>query len=806
MKRKRILSAVLAILMICSLVHAGLSLEVEAASHPSVIRSRMYELFNSSKYKGKSYTAFDTPTMSGCWAFLYNFSIDLFGVGVPSQKSATELTVNSNWYQVGSTASTNNAVLALLKTAQSGDVFQYRNSKATSRHIAMVYEVTDSGITKYDNVSSVGVRSATHTWTDLTTSKGIGDFSASGYALSLYRCTKNVVGASAKPSNASVRTNKSTYTLGETVTITPSATGATSYTMRIELDGNVVYSNYNGFTGTTAYKPDKEGSYKIFISAINSAGFVDASCMFTVIDKPSNASVHTNKETYLLGETVTITPSAKNAVNYDMGIWFGDYLTGEEVFVKSYFTGTATFTPTEAGTYTIALAALGEDGYNGEWATAFAAFTVYEESPTDKLGAYEGRFTVFDAEATEEEPRYLGTLGLGEAPEGYGYYQLSARARLTYDETVEGMYPSGGIFMLAVGAAESGAVYPTQEALANNKLVSFEGDDKFGVYGSATNYVGSMTDEEAAGIYKARYAFAVGGDISSVDEAGNRYFEFDIILRGVLAKPGDSFELKLDGWVNDGTGQISYQSSSGSISERMNVVESKSGVITIPEANGVLSFTKDDVETDAIKLLRWQGMDAEATGEPRNRGYDPTQTSDTVGIRLNGAPMAYSAANLAKAKELFKGVKYESLTHSGAVSQQVTEQADGSLTVGDKLKISFGSSGGNITATVTALKPVAMRLTMADGSECLIATPGDVNLDGSMDANDWTTIMRWTLQASSRYDVMDYPGFTLNGQSFDLWALLADMTGTAAGGSRSNRVDANDWTTIMYLTLQAWKK
>ena len=228
-------------------------------------------------------------------------------------------------------------------------------------------------------------------------------------------------------------------------------------------------------------------------------------------------------------------------------------------------------------------------------------------------------------------------------------------------------------------------------------------------------------------------------------------------------------------------------------------------ICEIPAGKEVLSFTKDNVTTDAIKLLRWQGMDAASTGEPRNRGYDPTQTSDTVEIRLNGAPMAYSTANLAKAKELLRGVKYESLTHSGAVSQRVTESG-GVIKIADKLSISFGSSGGNITATVTALKPVAMRLTMADGSECLIATPGDVNLDGEMNANDWTTIMRWTLQASAKHDVTEYPNFTLNGRSFDLWALLADMTGTGVSGSRSNRVDANDWTTIMYLTLEAWKK
>ncbi|MBQ9535671.1 MAG: RICIN domain-containing protein, partial [Clostridia bacterium] len=70
---------------------------------------------------------------------------------------------------------------------------------------------------------------------------------------------------------------------------------------------------------------------------------------------------------------------------------------------------------------------------------------------------------------------------------------------------------------------------------------------------------------------------------------------------------------------------------------------------TVAPEKEVLSFTKSNVTTDAIKLLRWQGMDAASTGEPRTRGYDPTQTSDTVGIRLNGAPMAYSTANLAKA-------------------------------------------------------------------------------------------------------------------------------------------------------------
>ena len=85
------------------------------------------------------------------------------------------------------------------------------------------------------------------------------------------------------PSNASVSTDKPIYTLGETVTITPSASGADHFTMRVCYgtygSDTTVFSDFNGFVGNKTYTPNRIGHYIVRISAIGGSGdFIDAEC------------------------------------------------------------------------------------------------------------------------------------------------------------------------------------------------------------------------------------------------------------------------------------------------------------------------------------------------------------------------------------------------------------------------------------------------------------------------------------------------------------------------------------------------
>ena len=90
------------------------------------------------------------------------------------------------------------------------------------------------------------------------------------------------------PSNVKVSTDKTSYSLGETVTITYSASNAVSYNLSVWLGdygtGTLVTSE-NGFTtGKATWQPNKEGTYTMYVEAINSYGFSSAACQFVVSD------------------------------------------------------------------------------------------------------------------------------------------------------------------------------------------------------------------------------------------------------------------------------------------------------------------------------------------------------------------------------------------------------------------------------------------------------------------------------------------------------------------------------------------
>lgn len=92
-------------------------------------------------------------------------------------------------------------------------------------------------------------------------------------------------------SSASVTTDRTTYTLGNTVTVQPSSTGGAYYTMRISLEteDNTVYEVSNGFTGTKTYTPTQTGHYIVRISAYGSSGsWLDAVCTFEVEEPVCN--------------------------------------------------------------------------------------------------------------------------------------------------------------------------------------------------------------------------------------------------------------------------------------------------------------------------------------------------------------------------------------------------------------------------------------------------------------------------------------------------------------------------------------
>ena len=193
-------------------------------------------------------------------------------------------------------------------------------------------------------------------------------------------------GTPGSPTSVSIKTDKSTYTLGETVKVTPSSTGGKKYTIHFELNGTIMYHDWDGFTGSMTYKPTEPGTYKVIVSAINDYGYRDASTTFKVEEakwgegtagSPTNVSVKTDKSTYTLGETVKVTPSSTGGKKYTIHFEQNGAIVYHD---WDGFTGSMTYKPTKAGTYKVVVSAENDYGYR-DATTTF----VVEEVKTGKI-------------------------------------------------------------------------------------------------------------------------------------------------------------------------------------------------------------------------------------------------------------------------------------------------------------------------------------------------------------------------------------------------------------------------------------
>ena len=181
--------------------------------------------------------------------------------------------------------------------------------------------------------------------------------------------------------NFEITGGKGTYTLGDTVTISYSAGGATSYDIEIRLLGEDEVFRVDGTTATSVtYTPTKAGNYNIsaVVHLINGSTYQHVTLggpHFSVVELPSNLVASTDKSTYQLGEAVTFSLSANNAAKYAISVWDGGaFSEGNRVYSSGYSeTGSFTFTPTAVGTYGIGYQA---ENSAGKYITATGVFTV----------------------------------------------------------------------------------------------------------------------------------------------------------------------------------------------------------------------------------------------------------------------------------------------------------------------------------------------------------------------------------------------------------------------------------------------
>lgn len=233
------------------------------------------------------------------------------------------------------------------------------------------------------------------------------------------------------PTDLTIHINQDTYTLNTPVQIEPSATNATHYAISIWRGafktGERLYANFN-LSGGITFTPPKPGTYTIRADAKNSVGYISAEKVFVVQQAaqtespnslPSGLTVSTDKSSYTLGESVSITPSASNATHYAVSIWRGAFKTGERLYANFNLSGGIAFTPPSPGTYTIRADAKNSAGYIStekvftvSEATAVSPATVVASGTWNSSLNVSSGSCILDSEGTLTIDNAIGTLYL----------------------------------------------------------------------------------------------------------------------------------------------------------------------------------------------------------------------------------------------------------------------------------------------------------------------------------------------------------------------------------------------------------
>ena len=146
-------------------------------------------------------------------------------------------------------------------------------------------------------------------------------------------------------------------------------------------DGSIMYHgnvNHKGVDTQMWFKKEADMSFDIRHTYNNNI----CECGATKSSLPTNSSVATDKTCYQVGETVTVTPHADNAVKYTISVYSG----GNKIFSNySGFTNSISFTPEQVGSYSVVVSCIDSQG---KYVDATCTFSVVNESRTISDGTY----------------------------------------------------------------------------------------------------------------------------------------------------------------------------------------------------------------------------------------------------------------------------------------------------------------------------------------------------------------------------------------------------------------------------------
>jgi len=325
---------------------------------------------------GVDYTCSGWCSMFACWCANKAGA----GLNVAYDKNGASPSLLLSWLKSNASADTS------FSTAPKVGDFIFFGSGGSAEHVAVVtgYNSSTKVVSFVGGNQGNGVVSAsTCQW---SSSYNWGGQHPIGYGRPKY-------GGSTTPTDAKVSTNKSTYQLGETVTVSPSAKYYDYFTIRICYGtygaDTTVFSDFKGFTGTKTYTPDKAGKYVVRVSAYNktSGKWADAECTFTVQEGKMTVSGVNFPDTVVKGNSVSIngTVSANGDITW---VWMGvnsksvwhvietSANPNKSSYNLSQLSKKLDFTKLEPGEYTFSIEATGLGQY---WNLYKKDFTVVNE-------------------------------------------------------------------------------------------------------------------------------------------------------------------------------------------------------------------------------------------------------------------------------------------------------------------------------------------------------------------------------------------------------------------------------------------
>lgn len=169
------------------------------------------------------------------------------------------------------------------------------------------------------------------------------------------------------PSGVTVSTDRSSYALGETVTIKYGADNADSYKLSVWQgeygSGTRVFSGDGDTAGRDRFKPGEAGTYTVYVEAVNGYGAVSAVCQFTVTGgAPSNVTLTVDRPDLVVGEPFNVSVTATDMTGFNVELWRGGYKTGVMEDSKSSL---APGVPIEVTLSSTAIYTLYVEAYNG---------------------------------------------------------------------------------------------------------------------------------------------------------------------------------------------------------------------------------------------------------------------------------------------------------------------------------------------------------------------------------------------------------------------------------------------------------